>query len=382
MKRNKSEPIEITHIHGTINRQDGNQPNNLNNNLKTLINQGGNNIVNKSQNHNTQQQKVSQNTYNQNDINEQLQKKVKLSPRPEIMNFKFQRPENLSKEIPIYHVSCPDHNADLLLKITAMGSNRIAVIPTFKAVVAVLIPNYFGEIFKEGKNFKESRLEKGEYFECKIPNLIEPKLFAEILNNLQRDEAFGRGIHAKNYDQVYHIANFFGIERLLGALRRLTLDCSNFDDSSKYNIGMFSKMSLVSANDDSFDALLKNKDFFNLTANGAVKYRAPQIFSADKMTEVDQSSQKCGEITDKILSGISGSLPIHVSNLAKFAKRHSEQCNMGLSFQCFNKFLTLEMDENLMCKERTVRVYDYKKDQKRWKNSSKFSMNLGQPVNF
>merc|ERR1712157_682676 len=70
------------------------------------------------------------------------------------MPIKFQRPENLPEDIPIYHVSCPDHNADLLLKITALGSNKIAVIPTYKEVVADLIPNYFGEIFKEGKNFK------------------------------------------------------------------------------------------------------------------------------------------------------------------------------------------------------------------------------------
>ena len=72
------------------------------------------------------------------------------------MPIKFQRPENLPEDIPIYHVSYSDNNADLLIKITAMTTNKTAVIPTYKEDVADLIPNYFGEIFKEGKNFAEN----------------------------------------------------------------------------------------------------------------------------------------------------------------------------------------------------------------------------------
>merc|ERR1711976_359074 len=44
----------------------------------------------------------------------------------------FQRPINLSNEIPVLHITPRDADADLILKVTAGHSNRSAIIPTYK----------------------------------------------------------------------------------------------------------------------------------------------------------------------------------------------------------------------------------------------------------
>merc|ERR1712157_145385 len=276
------------------------------------------------------------------------------------MPIKFQRPENLPEDIPIYHVSCPDHNADLLLKITALGSNKIAVIPTYKEVVADLIPNYFGEIFKEGKNFNESRLDKDEYFEFNIPNLTEPKLFADILKNLQVEDSIGRGIENEDYVQVFYLASYFQIEPLLEFLRKATV----VNDSKKFNIKLFTMLSMASASDKSFDSQMQKQDCFDANGNSV----------SNHMKYLRSYEKKYDEIADDICDGIEQSLPMNLSNLSNFANRHIGKCNMGLSFQCYNRVIPLEIDADLICRERKIHAFN--SNARKWQDSTRFAMDF------
>ena len=139
------------------------------------------------------------------------------------MPLAFQRPQSLAAEIPIYHITPIDSEADLILKITALGTNKTAVIPTFKQAMVEILPTYFGRVFDENKGyeFKENRLQEGEYFEIGIPNLKEPENLAIFLKNIffQR---LGLSKKAKvaleddyNWPEFYWIANYFDEENLL-----------------------------------------------------------------------------------------------------------------------------------------------------------------------
>ena len=63
----------------------------------------------------------------------------------------FQRPKNLSPDIPIYHITPRDADADLLLKITSAETNKTAVIPTYKEDMVEFSPAYFGKIFDKNR---------------------------------------------------------------------------------------------------------------------------------------------------------------------------------------------------------------------------------------
>ena len=98
----------------------------------------------------------------------------------------FQRPKNLPTDIPIYHITFRDADADLLIKIIAPETNKTAVIPAYKEDLVEILPAYFGKIFdrNKGYEYKENRLKKGEYYEIEIPNLKEPENLAIFLKNL------------------------------------------------------------------------------------------------------------------------------------------------------------------------------------------------------
>ena len=149
------------------------------------------------------------------------------------MPRKFERPKNLPEEIPIYHITPRDADADLLLKITAMKTNKTAVLPVYKEDLVEYLPNYFGRIFDKTKNyeFKENQLENNDYFEIKIPNLEDPKnvaiIFEEFFrigNNLNSEENWKIDNLMKHHEcerslrEFYWIANYFQHDSFLQRL--------------------------------------------------------------------------------------------------------------------------------------------------------------------
>ena len=65
------------------------------------------------------------------------------------MPLKWQRPENLPEEIPIYHTTPRDHHADLIIKLTAQVTEKTAVFPVYKEEMVEYFPEYFGMIFDQ-----------------------------------------------------------------------------------------------------------------------------------------------------------------------------------------------------------------------------------------
>ena len=138
------------------------------------------------------------------------------------MPLKFQRPENLPEEIPIYHTTTRDFNADLILKITAMATNKTAVFPVFKEEMVEYLPTYFGMIFDKEKDyeFKENRLQAGEYFEIKIPNLKDPESVALFMKEFFYSDLKISGNQTAREDwqrwlEFYWIANYFCEEKFI-----------------------------------------------------------------------------------------------------------------------------------------------------------------------
>ena len=181
------------------------------------------------------------------------------------MPTQFQRPENLSLLIPIYHTVPRDNDADLLLKITALETNKTAVFPVFKEDMVEFLPNYFGVIFDKNKKykFKENRLQNEEYFEIRIPNLKNPNNFAFYLYNFVYSKIYmiqklsrNRNHHIDNkFDHeewldFYWIANYFGEEGVVKKVscvlskkyRDLLENCSEISEENSYKI--FKKISL------------------------------------------------------------------------------------------------------------------------------------------
>ena len=144
------------------------------------------------------------------------------------MPNQFQRPKNLPNNIPIFHTVYRDSNADLLLKITALDSDktvRTAAFPVFKEDMVEYLPNFFGTIFDENKgyNYKENRLQKDEYFEIGIPNLKYRSSFAMYLYNFvytkipmiqdlsgNHSPGLDDEFDQKRWRDFYWIANYFG----------------------------------------------------------------------------------------------------------------------------------------------------------------------------
>ena len=167
----------------------------------------------------------------------------------------------------------------------------------------------------------------------------------KVLKNLLTDDVFTEGIEKKDYDQVYYIANYFQIEPLLEFLRKITIQ----NDSAKFDIKLYTKLSLASANDDSFNCPMKKQKLFDTSGK--------DVSDAMKRPRTVNNYKNLDNIADNICDGIQQTLPINVSNLASFAKRHGEKCNMGLAFQCYNRILPLEIDDDSICKERSVEYY-------------------------
>merc|ERR1712048_1558212 len=98
-------------------------------------------------------------------------------------------------------------------------------------------PKYFGTIFDKEKNyeFKENRLEDGEYFEMKIPNLKDPESFVGMLREFFYGEldvikkvkvSDPRPTNENRWLEFYWIANYFCEEDLvLKTAKRLA--CTN-----------------------------------------------------------------------------------------------------------------------------------------------------------
>jgi len=153
------------------------------------------------------------------------------------MPLKFQRPKDLPEEIPIYHTTPRDFQADLIIKLTALATEKVAVFPVFKDEMVEYFPKYFGTIFDKEKNyeFKENRLEDGEYFEMKIPNLKDPESFVGMLREFFYGEldvikkvkvSDPRPTNENRWLEFYWIANYFCEEDLvLKTAKRLA--CSN-----------------------------------------------------------------------------------------------------------------------------------------------------------
>ena len=152
------------------------------------------------------------------------------------MPTQFQRPIDLPKDIPIYHTAHRDNNADLLLKVTALESDETGVFPVFKEDMVEYLPNYFGMIFDKNKGyeFRENRLQKGEYFEIGIPNLKDPKMFGAYLYNLVYSKTEICKMFSSNqlpdldfddfdktWCEFYWIANYFGEDDAVEKTRRV-----------------------------------------------------------------------------------------------------------------------------------------------------------------
>ena len=142
----------------------------------------------------------------------------------------FQRPDNLPNDIPIYNITARDADADLILKVTALATNKSAVIPTYKEEMTELLPTYFGMIFDKNKGyeFRENRLQPGEYFEIEIPNLEEPENVAIFLKKISDDKLVQGELSSQisdaakklligcyDWPEFYWIANYFNESPLL-----------------------------------------------------------------------------------------------------------------------------------------------------------------------
>ena len=148
------------------------------------------------------------------------------------MSTRYQRPVDLPENIQMHHTVHRDSDADLLLKVTALESNKTAVFPVFKKDMVEYLPNYFGVIFDKNKKykFKENHLQKGEYFEIGIPNLKDPENFAVFLRDLccnfgddnlekRRKHTFAfNGLYDYDLPEFYWIANYFNEESLLSEI--------------------------------------------------------------------------------------------------------------------------------------------------------------------
>ena len=155
------------------------------------------------------------------------------------MPRKFERPANLPEKIPIYHTTPRDSDADLLLKITAMKTNKTAVLPVYREDMIDYLPDYFGKLFDKNRNyeFKENQLQKDEYFEIKIPNVDDPKNVALLF---EKAPAFYKNDkkevqHILNYFtsdvlfEFYWIANYFNYDKFLNHLvPKLVKENQNF----------------------------------------------------------------------------------------------------------------------------------------------------------
>ena len=151
----------------------------------------------------------------------------------------FQRPNNLPNDIPIYHITARDADADLILKVTALESYKSAIIPVFKEDMVEILPTYFGMIFDKNKSytFRENHLQLGEFFEISIPNLKEPKNIAIFLKDKLEPKIIGLSNEATNavnkcYDwpEFYWIANYFNedvwLMEIIENLLKFTENCS------------------------------------------------------------------------------------------------------------------------------------------------------------
>ena len=159
------------------------------------------------------------------------------------MPRKFERPENLPEEIQIYHTTPRDADADLLLKITAMKTDKTAILPVFREDMIDYLPDFFGKLFDKNRNyeFKENRLQKDEYFEIKIPNVKDPKNVALLF---EKSPAFYKKDKKEvqymlnswlNYYtpdvllEFYWIANYFNYDEFLNHLvPKLVKENQNF----------------------------------------------------------------------------------------------------------------------------------------------------------
>ena len=160
------------------------------------------------------------------------------------MPTKCQRPKDLPDEIRICHTVPRDFNADLLLKVTALESNKTMVFPVFKEDIIQQLPNFFGRIFDKNKGyrFKENRLQKGEYFEIGIPHLIYPDSFALYLYNFvyskismiqklskNRSPGLSDNFEIEEWRDFYWIANYFGEEDIVNKVTKVLLKKFNED---------------------------------------------------------------------------------------------------------------------------------------------------------
>ena len=189
------------------------------------------------------------------------------------MPRKFERPANLPEDIPIYHTTPRDADADLLLKIIAMKTNKVAVFPVFKEEMVEYFPNYFGRIFDKTKNyeFKENRLAMNDYFEIKIPNLEDPRNlaiilddFVEVKNHLDtttssKIEHLLRYYTADNLKEFYWIGNYFQYDDLLLAvIARLSSEDPNFCIDRAFAFGYCEKFAAAQKKSWSFQ--FRSKD--------------------------------------------------------------------------------------------------------------------------
>ena len=134
----------------------------------------------------------------------------------------FQRPTNLPNEIQIHHITPRDADADLILKVTALATNESAVIPTYKEEMVDILPTYFGMVFDKNKDyqFRESRLQPGEYFEIGIPNLKSTKNLAKFLAEILHQKFICGKIsfetkHSYDWPEFFWIANYFNENSML-----------------------------------------------------------------------------------------------------------------------------------------------------------------------
>ena len=140
------------------------------------------------------------------------------------MPRKFERPKNLPEDVPIYHITPRDADADLLLKITAMKTNKTAVIPVFKEDMVEYLPNYFGRIFDVDRNYEfkknMNRQQQNDFYEMKIPNLVDPKNLALVFEEFilgSPDKVKKSKIHhmLTTYYKVENLRDFYWIASYL-----------------------------------------------------------------------------------------------------------------------------------------------------------------------
>jgi len=245
------------------------------------------------------------------------------------MTLKFQKPKNIPAEIPLHHVVLPDIDSNLILKITAEKSNRVAIIPTKRETVATLIPNFFEPMFGKNSKFAENDLKDDEIFPISIPNLKYPQNVAKFIRNLQVDEPIWQ-VGSLDGPDFYWIATFFQVDKMISDL---------IAHAKARDPRLLGAITFHMQNPDQFA-----KDLNKLEA-----------------TNVEVNNEKSKKIIEGIVRSTTGHANAYANDkvdfneMAAFARNFKDKMNVSLHLRCGNSMIPFDVDKDLKCSWSTCK---------------------------